>query len=97
MSKRFIGLLETVSTLVFLGSVSIGCGAISIVLLYNMALVLLQEAGQMPLLSGCVIIAGALFIGYLCNAPSYAYHSIANAYDEDPIHYEEDPAPIPTI
>jgi hypothetical protein len=96
MPLHFIDIFEAISTCVLLGSVTVGCAAISLILLYNMALVLLKEAGQMPVLTATIVSMGCLLAAYLCyNASdSMKYVDSSNrAEDQDPIHFEEDPSP----
>ena len=94
MPKHFIDCLETVSTLVLLGSVTIGSASICIVLLYNMAFVLLREAGQMPLLAAFAATLLVSIITYVYKAAHEEYNTPPTLCDQDPIHYEEDPVPI---
>ncbi len=96
MPKHFLDCLETVSTLVLLGSVTIGSASITLVILYNMALVLLREAGQMPLLTAFTATLLVSILAYLYNAACDEYNNPPRPFveDPDPIHYEEDPVPV---
>lgn len=95
MPKRLINCLETVSTLVLLGSVTLGCASVCLIILYNMALVLLKEVGQAPILAALSILLTAGLVGYVYVAGAPPAPPLtkqeAPLLDEDPIHYEQDP------
>lgn len=96
MPKRLINCLETVSTLILLGSVTVGCSLVCLILLYNMALVLLKEVGQAPILASFSILLLGFLVGYVYRAGALPVPPViqeAPFLDEDPIHYEQDPAP----
>ena len=81
--------LETISTTIFLGSVISGFLGISFLLLYNMFLVLFQEAVRNPL-------AAILYVVDCVEKGPPSFQDNHPSFNEDPLPLplEEDPIPV---
>jgi hypothetical protein len=91
--------LEAISTTIFLGSVISGFLGISFLLLYNMFLVLFQEAVRQPVIAALYILGGLISLLFVVDCvekrpPSFQDNQLT--FDEDPLPlpFEEDPAPV---
>lgn len=91
--------LETISTTIFLGSVISGFLGISFLLLYNMFLVLFQEAARQPVIAILYVLAGFISLLFVVDCvekgpPSFQHNQ--PSFDEDPLPLplEEDPIPV---
>ncbi len=92
----FLQSFEFVSTVVFVGTVSVGFASIVAVVLYNMAFVLLHEAQQFPALAAIYLLLGLLGALFLAESIGTELKGMGEE-DEDqqepvlPVH-QEDPA-----
>lgn len=98
---------ECISTIVFVGTVSVGFAAIVGIVLYNMAFVLIYEAQQFPALAAIYLLLGLLGALFLAESIGMELkgmgedeanneQEVALSPHDDPIPFDEDPIAIST-
>jgi hypothetical protein len=98
----FLQSFEFVSTIVFVGTVSVGFAAIVGIVLYNMAVVLMYEAQQFPALAAIYLLLGLLGALFLAESMGMELKGMGEenvdqqervlpVHQEDPAVLDEDP------
>ena len=99
----FLHALELISTIVFVGTISIGFTTLISILLYNMSFVLLNEAWRSPFLAAAniaICVTGALFLAEQMMGPDEKDEEEEDRpvppapVEADPSSFDEDPIAI---